>query len=499
MSGQINTPTNCQNREAASFPAEVSFADYWNSAPDANKKDALGTTAFLAYPPANIWTLTNTSCNQVKYSTELAFSEMLGCRDLANKQLVTVNSQLGTSLTTYQGSIYVSVVRPVDKNDRAAGYNRILFSYPFTFQFNMIVNNVVNVNAEQTAKVTVRDMYIDTDGKLLMRLDTQFVNPASNNGWSLYAPTFMAGPKAMTFVEAPAAQTSACAYPCRQTWTAKSSDVASSFSGIYDYSWSIVECNGDTCTQTSNKVLAKINVDNTLATLQGSNNETFSATISTYSDSGFQVQSAGPFYQDQRLYVKDTLNVAAADVNNFQVTITNAWVCYPNNDANPPVWDPANGKQGCKVAVPGYIEANQIVQLVANGAATTSNQNQLNFQTTMYAPQSISALPYKSTAGFSFAVQPLASATSRVYYLHLETRVDQVDTNSKKVVRSWVRNELADVANNIVNGVGSAVFINGVEDESMEAAASHVGNPVVSAIAMLAVMVAVLIALVGRL
>jgi hypothetical protein len=453
----INNPNNCENRLASTFSG-LTWSEYWNAATFATLPEALNNVQLPPYGPSN-WTLYADSCSAVTYSRSFSFSNLVSCRGSTGSQLVSVQQVNGSNLIQYSGSLYVTAVGAVDPNNSTAGYVTYEYAYPFQFGVVTYVNSMTTASQEGSVYVaSVQSMKL-VSGKLNIVIDTALSSPAGMSNY-VTSPVILSTPVACSIVQGPNILTPnvPCTNlntqgQCLQTYTLTSNNVEASYGGQYTIQWAVVNCTIATgvCVNSTRVVNGTLIIDNT-AVGPTQIDTTLSTTLTLY-NANFGTQMNGPFYAGDTVVVKDQLNVAPTDVNQFSLNINNAWVCYSIVPGQVPKYDPMNGLFGCSQPYGGYVVSSSIVQIVNNGVPTNSTATQRLFATQIMAPLSQSNLNYTSTTALSFAATPITSQNAN-YYIQIESIVGTVSRRS--IAQPQVRRVMM---NSIVSGLSEAAYI----------------------------------------
>lgn len=399
---------SCENRGAAG-----SYGERWQSAPSAEFPGALGSNdRFLAYG-ASGWTLSAQGCNQVGYYREFGFAELLSCTDRASQQpgAVQVEAVAGTPFTRYSGSLWMHVVVANDVEDATAGVARYVWEFPFVFTFDMVSNEVVTVGSEKDLSVRVQELSLDEEGRLVLVLATQTLV----DDWLVGPYSVPSTPYALELIEEAAPGNN------NQQWRYRSLEVSeTNYTGSYSFGWTFAS-GGPAVATVSLDMVAESVVDEQYA---------LNTIIETFEDF-YETESAGPFGNGDRLFVKDSLDVDAADVNNFQITMVNAWLCWSDNPDYEIAYDPEVGKFGCRDPVPGAMAEENILQVIAGGVLQETELALLSPAFYDQEEAGGSVFVHSSHAGFSVDATPLAVAT-RVYTIHVETLIEQREVGGKR-------------------------------------------------------------------
>ena len=424
-SDDLRASTNCGAR--APLPTLAPYNTLWEAAPHSQYPSALGSVDYLAYPPVQSeWTVAaGSSCGNWTLQRSWTFAELVDCQQrdgVTPSVAVLTDAELGQ--VSYAGAVYINVVRPLDAQDESAGMQRAQFVYPFTLRFQSFLEATATAQSSNDFQMSTREVTLQNGtGCLQMVVQTVYI-PGAIGGLinpSVDLPTDGNG-VALAVTAASAGCDAQSTTPCVQQWLVESCPVAwaDEYNGEYTLRWEVPGAAPDVFGIISivqqaapEGVEQQINFQNGI--------RFFRAEADWLQGENEVVTGVSPgFSTGEIVYVRDDVSVAAGDENNFGLAITNAWICYSENDVY--VIEVADGKQGC--VDPFILEAER-AQLVADGAAVSTGAAAL-FNVQLDDGSAAFVLDSVVSTGLFFNAQPIAAAGTRNYTVHLQLELTQL-------------------------------------------------------------------------
>lgn len=394
--------TNCENRAAADLTGRQ-FAEFWNAAPAANWGPGLNSLNYLSYRHGSVWSVSAVGCDKVKYTSNFSFFDLLSCKKADGTTPSILRSIVGTDIH-YNGTVYVTAVKPVNATNHLEGFYATQFAAPFFVSFSVSSTSISSGTSSNVFEFTISSLNIQDDGTLALSLLTNTLSAS----YYLTTAVISAQPDDIGLeVVSPIpghAQT--------QLWKFATSVASNDYSGSYQIDWS--RTNGAVVQTVSATFALELTVP------QVYNNDSVPAVVLP-SSVGFENTNPDgspktEFTTYDEIFVTSTVNVANnQDLNTYTNSIYNVWICY-TVDGSLPVYAPDNGFYGCTTQT---WMVRPVARLVYSGQVMTGALED-QFYTTLYT--NVNNAP--NTAGVSFRAAPLALLRSGQFFIQVESRIN---------------------------------------------------------------------------
>jgi hypothetical protein len=349
------------------------------SAPTADFPNALNNANYGAYDNAgNLWSVSAQNCSQIRFSSNVNFTNLLSCKSPTAGYCVNVTSVAGTPFVDYTGQLVIAVYQ---NKDRVRTW-----TYPFQYRFNTYTTVLSSQEVDKLAAFKV-----STDMSDAGNLGFTITSTASTSDRYLASPVFDSS------LVSKASPSNAQV----QVWNFESSTAQQNYIGTYTFQWT-VQPDGS---------IVSISVGVSLSQ-QPVTSQTYSlsTSIQTYKDAQFTQSSSGPYDTSSPIYIA-TIYAGSAP---FSLSVVNAWLCYPSVSDVVPQYDPSKGLYGCSVPTVA-MPASNILQLYANGTASSDTR----FSLQSFPGITVGGNP---ASGFKFQFTS-TNVDDRIYYVHLETKL----------------------------------------------------------------------------
>jgi hypothetical protein len=396
--------TNCENRVLGDL-AGRSFASLWNAAPAADLTGALNSENYLSYflgTTSPKWSVASTGCDKVTYTTPgFSFQDLLNCKTSSGADSI-VRVIVGNTIQ-YNGTLYVTAVKPVDQLDETKGFSTTQFTVPFFVSFSVSSTSISSGTDSNIFGFSITSLNIATDGNLDMTMTT---NTYATDA-SLSNAVVSSQPASVTL-----ASTNTPTAAQQQTWTFKTTTAFTDYSGPYTIQFTRSQ---DTSSVT---VAAQFTLNLKIDNGYDNSGLKFPTTLSFWNTNAFDgAEETTAFTSLDTIYVKSTVNIANdQDKNSYVNSIYNVWLCYTIDNVMPS-YLPDSGQLGCTAQT---WNIRPISQLVLNGGLL-SGALESQFQT---AVTNAIANQDSINSGVSFNAAPLATLRSGKFFIQIESRIN---------------------------------------------------------------------------
>jgi hypothetical protein len=404
--------TNCENRVMSELNGR-SFASLWNAAPAADYSGALNSENYLSYylgTASPKWTVASTGCDKVTYTTPgFSFQDLLNCKTSSGSDSI-IRAIVDNNIQ-YNGTLYVTAVKPLDQLDETKGFSATQFTVPFFVSFSVSSTSISSGTDSNIFGFSITSLNIAADGNLAMTMTTNtFATDAS-----LSLPVVSSQPSSVTLGSANTPVASQ-----QQSWSFKTSTPFADYSGPYTIQFTRTQA-ASTVTVAAQFTL-NLKIDNGY----GNSGLTFPTTLSFWNTNSFSGgQETNAYTSLDTIYVKSTVNIANnQDKNSYVNSIFNVWLCYTVDDTTP-VYNPSSGQLGCSAQT---WNIRPISQLVMNGGVlggALESQFETLVNNSLATQDSINS-------GVAFKAAPLATLRSGKFFVQIESRINLPATNKRK-------------------------------------------------------------------
>jgi hypothetical protein len=388
--------TNCENRNVSEI-ANRNFAELFNAAPASNANSgggpALNDKNFLSYDFNNTgWQVSSPSCSQIAFYRSFSFSQIRSCQQYNNASSITITTD--SNGITYSGILYVTAVTPISSLSPNQNFEYVVFKFPWQFSFSVTSMSIGTAVDTPLLSYVIDQVSLVGSGNLYIEMTTNTLD-------SSYTLSYLsvAAPPGITDLGLLSVNNASSPI---QVWQFETASDDNNYTGNYTFSFNRSQISTGNNPQV---VTVFVDIQMSVNSLQTGPNTTFTTAIQFYGNSSFIAgQQKSNFTQLDTVYVLTSINLAnPADINTFDISTRNVWLCYTTNNVAP-VYDGVTNF-GCEVET---ATVRPIAQIISNGAQSSgplASQFVINF----YDPITSNPSLGSSSAGFSFTAAPLVA------------------------------------------------------------------------------------------
>ncbi|KAL6061767.1 hypothetical protein QOT17_012663 [Balamuthia mandrillaris] len=389
----------CSNHDDANFVAD--FADWWFSSPQADYDsvvhasipDALDNTDYMPYVTTGTeWAVTAVDCDTVRFTSSIPVSALVRNTE-AGDCSYSGDTDPAASATglDYTANLFVNVIRPRDEDDDAAGYYKTTFVFPFTFSIAETVTDLDVISEEWDFEVNILDFDVTHSGGnegLVFTFRTLIQDP--DRVTPVNSPNILQAGFAATNYPLKAARDAAseqptltrvgdngnCAgstNPCIITWTADfdeltqpqaggESNFNAQYTGEFEFTWTTT--GGDVLQANIYVDISAEDPDTDLGEIPVPSAIEFFETQAAMQlvDTNPTGMNPAVFSSGEDIWVRHSFLVDDADVQAFEFTLKQAFVCYSMVPGVSP--SIAGAGTGCAADIDGVTEVGRGSRIV---------------------------------------------------------------------------------------------------------------------------------------
>lgn len=352
----------------------------FQSSPTATFPFALNNPTFDAYDHSNaIWDLKYINCSHIQYSTKnWNLSTQLYCQ--SNSQYcVNMTVVANTPFVEYSGALKIYVYQ-----------NRHLlqrWDWPFVYRYNVYPTVLSNQQMQSHFQPLV-SIQIAQDGKLKIGIKTTTKDPSKYLSDARYDSSLQLQSLPSNSRE--------------QMWEFSSQSIQSIYQQIYSFSWILKP----------DDILVSFQVSVSLIRQTPTQQQyTLNTELKAYRNENFTLPTSGPFSTQETIYFA---SIYQGTDFIFDMSLLDAWVCYPKYPDLIPEYNPEKNLYGCALPSPS-IPSENILQIYKQGNPV----NDTRYQVVFY-PHLI--LGGKKAVGFSLQFTS-SFVEEKILYMHVNTKL----------------------------------------------------------------------------